>query len=283
MDKMNRKLEDLYRILDQDIGFEDITTQALIPPGLIIKARIISKQEGVVAGLDLISNFFKEFEIEILDKKDDGANIKVGETLLEIEGDAQTILSLERTILNLLMRMSGVATTTSKMVHEVRKINPEIIIAGTRKTTPGLQFWEKEAVRLGGADTHRYRLDDAVLIKDNHLALVGDVAVAIRKAKKYASFTKKIEIEVENLEDALKAAEAGADIIMLDNMDVNEIKKVLKSLKSRNLRDKVIVEVSGGINQDNVVKYAETNVDVISSGYIVHSAESLDLSLDIIF
>lgn len=283
MDKMNRKLEDLYRILDQDIGFEDITTQALIPPGLIIKARIISKQEGVVAGLDLISSFFKEFEIEILDKKDDGANIKVGETLLEIEGDAQTILSLERTILNLLMRMSGVATTTSKMVHEVKKINPEIILAGTRKTTPGLQFWEKEAVRLGGADTHRYRLDDAVLIKDNHLALVGDVAVAIRKAKKYASFTKKIEIEVENLEDALKAAEAGADIIMLDNMDVKEIEKVLKSLKSRNLRDKVIVEVSGGINQDNVVKYAETNVDVISSGYIVHSAESLDLSLDIIF
>ena len=279
---MSKRLEDLYRILDQDIGFEDITTQALIEPDLIIKARIISKQEGVVAGLDLVSSFLKEFEITILDKKEDGANIKAGETLLEIKGEAQVILSLERTILNLLMRMSGVATTTYKMVQEARKINPEIIIAGTRKTTPGLQFWEKEAVRLGGADTHRYRLDDAVLIKDNHLALVGDVAVAVKKARKYASFTKKIEIEVENLEDALKAAETGADIIMLDNMDVKEIEKVLKSLKSINLRDKVIVEVSGGINQDNVAEYAQTGVDVISSGYIIHSASALDMSLEII-
>ncbi|MCE5213481.1 MAG: carboxylating nicotinate-nucleotide diphosphorylase, partial [Methanobacterium sp.] len=175
---MIERVEDLYRILDQDIGFEDITTQALVQSGLIIKARIISKQEGVVAGLDLISSFLKEFKINILSKKDDGSNIKVDDTLLEMEGEARTILTLERTILNLLMRMSGIATTTHQMVQKARKINPGIIIAGTRKTTPGLQFWEKEAVRIGGGDTHRYRLDDAVLIKDNHLALVGDVTVA---------------------------------------------------------------------------------------------------------
>lgn len=278
---MIERVEDLYRILDQDIGFEDITTHALIQSGLIIKARIISKQEGVVAGVDLISSFLKEFKINILSKKDDGSNIKVDDTLLEMEGEARTILTLERTILNLLMRMSGIATTTHKMVENARKINPAIIIAGTRKTTPGLQFWEKEAVRIGGGDTHRYRLDDAVLIKDNHLALVGDVTVAIKKAREYASFTKKIEIEVENLEDALKAAEAGADIIMLDNMQIEDIKLILKALKKENIRDRVIIEVSGGMNLDNVVEYAETGVDVISSGYITHSAAALDMSLEI--
>ena len=278
---MIERVEDLYRILDQDIGFEDITTHALIQSGLIIKARIISKQEGVVAGVDLISSFLKEFKINILSKKDDGSNIKVDDTLLEMEGEARTILTLERTILNLLMRMSGIATTTHKMVENARKINPGIIIAGTRKTTPGLQFWEKEAVRIGGGDTHRYRLDDAVLIKDNHLALVGDVTVAIKKAREYASFTKKIEIEVENLEDALKAAEAGADIIMLDNMQIEDIKLILKALKKENIRDRVIIEVSGGMNLDNVVEYAETGVDVISSGYITHSAAALDMSLEI--
>ena len=278
---MIERVEDLYRILDQDIGFEDITTHALIQSGLIIKARIISKQEGVVAGLDLISSFLKEFKINILSKKDDGSNIKVDDTLLEMEGEARTILTLERTILNLLMRMSGIATTTHQMVQKARKINPGIIIAGTRKTTPGLQFWEKEAVRIGGGDTHRYRLDDAVLIKDNHLALVGDVTVAIKKAREYASFTKKIEIEVENLEDALKAAEAGVDIIMLDNMQIEDIKLILKALKKERISDRVIIEVSGGMNLDNVVKYAETGVDVISSGYITHSAAALDMSLEI--
>ncbi|MGV8143305.1 MAG: carboxylating nicotinate-nucleotide diphosphorylase [Methanothermobacter sp.] len=278
---MIERVEDLYRILDQDIGFEDITTQALVQSGLIIKARIISKQEGVVAGLDLISSFLKEFKINILSKKDDGSNIKVDDTLLEMEGEARTILTLERTILNLLMRMSGIATTTHQMVQKARKINPGIIIAGTRKTTPGLQFWEKEAVRIGGGDTHRYRLDDAVLIKDNHLALVGDVTVAIKKAREYASFTKKIEIEVENLEDALKAAEAGVDIIMLDNMQIEDIKLILKALKKERISDRVIIEVSGGMNLDNVVKYAETGVDVISSGYITHSAAALDMSLEI--
>lgn len=278
---MIERVENLYRILDQDIGFEDITTQALVQSGLIIKARIISKQEGVVAGLDLISSFLKEFKINILSKKDDGSNIKVDDTLLEMEGEARTILTLERTILNLLMRMSGIATTTHQMVQKARKINPGIIIAGTRKTTPGLQFWEKEAVRIGGGDTHRYRLDDAVLIKDNHLALVGDVTVAIKKAREYASFTKKIEIEVENLEDALKAAEAGVDIIMLDNMQIEDIKLILKALKKERISDRVIIEVSGGMNLDNVVKYAETGVDVISSGYITHSAAALDMSLEI--
>lgn len=268
-------------MLNQDIGFEDITTRALIEPGLRIKARILSKQVGVVAGTELLSCLIREFGITLQDVKHDGADLKVDDTVLKMEGDAGTILSMERTILNLLMRMSGIATVTSQMVKKARSTNPDIIVAGTRKTTPGLQFWEKEAIRIGGGDTHRYRLDDAVLIKDNHLALVGDVEIAVVKAREYASFTKKIEVEVENLEDALTAAEVGADIIMLDNMQIDEIESVLEALKEKDLRDKVLIEISGGVNPDNIAEYAKTGADIISSGYITHSAGVLDLSLEI--
>ncbi|HTX61069.1 MAG TPA: carboxylating nicotinate-nucleotide diphosphorylase [Methanobacterium sp.] len=279
---MRRNLKELYRMLNQDIGFEDTTTRALIPSELIIKARIISKQRGVVAGLDLIYNFLGEFEIAVLDTKKDGDSLKAGQTILEMEGDASTILTLERTVLNILMRMSAIATITSHMVEKARRVNSGVIIAGTRKTTPGLQFWEKEAIRIGGGDTHRYRLDDAVLIKDNHLALVGEVALAVEKAREYASFTKKIEIEVETKKDTIIAAESGADIIMLDNMSVNEVESVIKDLNDKGLRNNVIIEVSGGINPDNLVEYAKTGVDVISTGFITHSAGVLDLSLEII-
>lgn len=279
---MRKDLDDLTRMLDQDIGFEDITTRALIRPGLRIKARIVAKQEGVVAGVELLSSLIGEFGINTLDMKYDGFDLKVGDTVLEMEGEAGTILSMERTILNLLMRMSGIATITSRMVEKAKSTNPGIIVAATRKTTPGLQFWEKEAVRVGGGDTHRYRLDDAVLIKDNHLALVGDVELAVKEARKYVSFTKRIEIEVENLEDALTAAEAGADIVMLDNMQINVIESVIKVFKEKNIRDKLLIEISGGINPDNIAEYAKTGVDIISSGYITHSAGVLDMSLKIL-
>jgi nicotinate-nucleotide pyrophosphorylase (carboxylating) len=279
--KMRTNLEDLIRILERDVGFEDITTRALIQPDMKIKAKIISKQDGVVAGVDLVESILKEFSLKFNTLIKDGSEVKKGQKVLNIEGKAFYILELERTILNLLMRMSGIATVTSNMVKIAKKSNPHIIVAATRKTTPGLQFWEKEAVRLGGGDPHRYRLDDAILIKDNHLAIVGDVALAVEKARKYASFTRKIEIEVENREDALTAIDAGADIIMLDNMGVDEIITVLNSLKTRNIRDKVLIEVSGGINPDNIVEYAKTGVDVISSGYITHSAGVLDMSLEI--
>lgn len=273
---------DLHKILEKDVGFEDITTRALIKPGLKVKALIISKQEGMVSGIDLVTPFLEKYNITINETRKDGDHLKVGQTVLIIEGDASTILMLERTVLNLLMRMSGIATTTSEMVKRARKVNPRIIIAGTRKTTPGLQFWEKEAIRIGGGDTHRYRLDDAVLIKDNHLALVGDVTIAVEKARQYASFTKKIEVEVENLEDALKAAESGADIIMLDNMSVKMVNTVLQALNERVLRQNIIIEVSGGINMDNLEDYAETGVDVISAGYLTHCAGVLDMSMEIV-
>jgi nicotinate-nucleotide pyrophosphorylase (carboxylating) len=274
--------QDIMNMLYEDIGFEDITTKALIPEDTQVKGRIICKEDGVVAGFELVSSIFDEFSIKHTLNKRDGEAAVSGDVIMELEGNARTIITIERTVLNLLMRMSGIATLTSKIVAKVRKVNDNAIVAGTRKTTPGLQFFEKDAVRAGGGDTHRYRLDDCVLIKDNHLAVVGDVEKAVKLAKKYASFTKKIEIEVENLEDALKAARAGADIVMFDNMSPDEIKAVLSALENANLRNKVLIEVSGGINPDNIVEYAKTGVDVISMGFITHSAPALDISLEII-
>ena len=265
----------------EDIGFEDITTRALIPSGLNVRGHIISKEEGISAGVELAVAIFTEFEVETEVLVADGEKLKQGQIIMEISGDPRSILSVERTVLNLMMRMSGIATLTDNIIKMVRSVNPDVIVAGTRKTTPGLQFFEKNAIRSGGGDTHRYRLDDSVLIKDNHLALVGGVVEAISRARKYVSFTKKIEIEVETLEEALQAANAGADIVMLDNMAPEGVKAVLTALDDENLRDNVIIEVSGGINSDNIMQFAKAGVDVISTGYITHSARSLDLSLEL--
>jgi nicotinate-nucleotide pyrophosphorylase (carboxylating) len=273
---------DLMHMIYQDIGFEDLTTKALIPPDMEIKAQITCKEDGVVAGVDLVSSIFRKFALLVSLKKQDGEKVNARDMVMGIEGNAQALLSLERTALNLLMRMSGIATLTSQMLEKAVSVNPDVILAGTRKTTPGMQFFEKDAIRCGGGDTHRYRLDDCVLIKDNHLALVGDVELAVEKARKYASFTKKIEIEVETLEDAVKAVKAGADIVMLDNMGSDDIKNVLATLESLKLRKKVLIEVSGGINPDNIVEYSKTGIDIISTGYLTHSARALDISLEII-
>ncbi len=272
---------DLKKIVFDDLGFEDVTTRALIPAGMQVKGQIISKEDGIVAGVKLAAEIFNEFGVETKIMKNDGEKIQKDQVIMEISGDPHDILSLERTVLNLMMRMSGIATLTAKLVELVKNVNPDIIVAGTRKTTPGLQFFEKDAIRSGGGDTHRYRLDDEILIKDNHLALVGDVAEAVSRARKYASFTKKIEIEVENTDETLQAARAGADIIMLDNMAPEEVINVLAVLEKERLRSNVIIEVSGGINSDNIVDFAKTGVDVISTGYMTHSARSLDLSLEL--
>jgi nicotinate-nucleotide pyrophosphorylase (carboxylating) len=271
----------LSKLVYEDIGFEDLTTRALIPPGLDVDGRIIAKEEGILAGIELADDIFHEFSVETSILRYNGQKLGAGQVIMEISGDPRNILSVERTVLNLLMRMSGIATLTKEMHDKAKRANSEIIVAGTRKTTPGLQFFEKDAIRSGGGDTHRYRLDDCVLIKDNHLALVGDVAEVVKRAKKYVSFTKKIEIEVETMDGALMAARSGVDIIMLDNMPIKKILKVLSALKEQGLRDKVIVEVSGGVNIENIVDYANTGVDVISTGYLTHSARSLDMSLEI--
>lgn len=272
----------IKRVVEQDIGFQDITSQALIPKNLKVKAQIKAKEEGLLAGGDLAAQIFSWHGLHAVLRKSDGEWLQEDDIILEIEGNARSILSLERTVLNLLMRMSGIATITSKMVKDAKSVNNDIIIAGTRKTTPGIQLFEKEAIRIGGGDTHRFRLDDGFLIKDNHLAIVGDVKIALKKAKNYASFTKKIEIEVDNVNDALDVAKCGADIILLDNLSPEKIIEIISVLEDENLREKVLIEASGGINPKNVMNYARTGVDILSSGYLTHSAKALDMSLSVL-
>lgn len=271
----------LKQMVYEDIGFEDITTNALIPEDIEARGEIIAKENGIIAGIDTVNYLIDEFKIKKVVHKKDGDKIAINDTIMEIEGDARIILSLERTILNFLMRMSGIATLTFNTLQKIREVNKNVILACTRKTTPGLQIFEKNAVKIGGGDTHRFRLDDCVLIKDNHIEIVGSVKEALIKAKQNVSFTKKIEIEVETLEDTIDAAKNGADIILLDNMSPNEIKDILSSLEAINLRNNVLIEASGGINPENILDYAKTSVNIISTGYLTHSAKALDLSLEI--
>ena len=272
----------LKQMVYEDIGFEDITTNALIPNDIEVEGLIIAKENGILAGINDVTNLIDEFKVKKSINKYDGDSIKVNDIIMEIKGNARLVLSLERTILNFIMRMSGIATLTFNTLEKIREVNENIILACTRKTTPGLQIFEKNAVKIGGGDTHRFRLDDCVLIKDNHIAIVGNVGDAVIMAKNNVSFTKKIEIEVENEKDTIEAAKAGADIIMLDNMSPAKINEVLSSLESQNLRNNVLIEVSGGITPENIVEYAKTGADIISTGYITHSAKSLDINLEII-
>ncbi|MDL2270587.1 carboxylating nicotinate-nucleotide diphosphorylase [Methanobrevibacter sp. OttesenSCG-928-I08] len=268
-------------ILNEDEGFGDITSNALINKDKIITANIISKDKGIFAGFEIIKEILDKKNIEIIDNFEDGDKINKNDILLKIKGNARKILLLERTVLNLLMRMSGVATYTRNIVNMVGAINPDCKIAGTRKTSPGISKFDKIALNIGGADTHRFSLDDMVLIKDNHIAIVGSPAKALELAKSKTSFSKKIEIEVETFEDAIECSQIGADIIMLDNMDPTEIEKVLKKLNDSNLRKNVLIELSGGINESNIGNYAKLDIDIISLGALTHSVRSLNFSLGV--
>jgi len=271
----------IREMIRADVGFEDITTEALIDRGTRVVADIVSREEGVVAGVEVAEMMAREFSISLIRWKDDGDPISGGERVLTLEGDARDILMVERTMLNLMMKMSGIATLTRSMLQRARAVNDGIRIAATRKTTPGLQWFEKQAVRIGGGDTHRFRLDDCAMIKDNHIAIVGNIEDAVRRVRDHVSFTKKVEVEVESPDDAVRAAEAGADIVLLDNMSPETIRNTLEELERRGLRDDVIVEASGGIKPDNIELYASTGVEVISMGFITASAHPVDLSLEI--
>lgn len=267
-------------MLKEDEGFGDITSNALIPEDKVFYAKLISKDEGVLAGCEIIRGLFLESGISVISSMNDGDSIKKGDVLLEIEGNARKILLLERTALNLLMRMSGVASITNRVVTKVNDKNPKIRVAGTRKTAPALQKFDKLAIFIGGGDTHRFGLDDMVLIKDNHIAVVGSVEEALKLAKEKTSFSKKIEIEVENTDDAIIAARNGADIIMFDNMSPIEAKNTLDALIENDLRKNVLIEISGGITEENILDYADLDIDIISLGSLTHAASSLNFSLD---
>jgi len=277
-----RIVEDkLKQILADDVGHGDITVAAVIPPNLVAKAEVIAKENGVVAGVEEALILAEHLGLKAKAKVIDGEIIQNKQVILQLAGNAQTILSVERTMLNLLSRMSGIATKTKTLTDKVQKANNEIRIAATRKSAPGLLYFDKKAVAVGGGDPHRLHLDDLILIKENHLAIVGSVKEAIKKAKTNASFSKKIEVEVTNLEDALKAAESGADIVMLDNFSAREAGAASEALRKAGF-SKLIVEVSGGITEENLVEYAEAKIDIISLGELTHSVRALNLSLEIV-
>lgn len=266
-------------MLDEDEGFGDVTSNAVVEEGKIVNAYIISKDEGILAGINIIRDLFEEYGVKVKFWLTEASKISKGDLLLAIEGDARTILLLERTALNLLMRMSGVATAANHYVNLVD--NSSVRVAGTRKTSPAIGKFDKYALKVGGADTHRFSLDDMVLIKDNHIAACGTPLETLLKAKENTSFSKKIEIEVETLDDAVDCVQNGADIVMLDNMNASQVKEVLDKLNELNIRQNSLIEVSGGITGDNISDYAGLGVDIISIGALTHSSRSLNFSLKI--
>src|SRR5712691_5451120 len=275
---VERKLE---QFLAEDVGNGDITTDSLVDPRTRSVGHVICKERAVVAGLAESIILLKLVGCEGKPKVGDGQEVPAGTVILEISGRGIDLLKVERTLLNLLGHMSGVATATAELVDIVKTNGGSARIACTRKTLPGLRYFEKKAVELGGGDTHRLRLDDAVLIKDNHLELAGSITETVRKAKAKVSFTKKIEVEATSPDQAVEAALAGADIVLLDNMTPQEVKKTVNFLETQKLRNRILVEVSGGITRENLSSYVKTGADVISVGSITNSARAIDMSLEL--
>lgn len=268
----------LLHFLEEDVPFGDVTSDAIIGD-ISCTAVIRAEQDGIISGVAEAEALFSYAGVLVKSSKKEGEGICSGDVILTLEGDAKKILIIERTALNILGRMSGIATQTRKMVTIVSSVNSRCRIASTRKTCPGLRILDKKAVVAGRGDPHRMNLSDGILVKDNHLALVSLID-AIREAKN-ASLYKKIEVEVENRADAVAAATAGADIILLDNMTPDQITGTLADLKRKDLRDRVIIELSGGIDEDSLRKYASLDVDVISMGSLTHSVKNFSLNLEI--
>jgi nicotinate-nucleotide pyrophosphorylase (carboxylating) len=261
----------------EDLGRAgDITSDAIVPPGARVEAVIAARQPGVVAGLEaaLLTFALVEPELRLEAVQGDGSRVARGDIIAHISGSARGVLAAERTALNLLSRLSGIATATRALVDRTAGTKSKIVC--TRKTTPGLRVLEKEAVRLGGGANHRFGLDDAMLIKDNHLALAGGVRRALERARAHAGHLVKIELEVDTLEQLAEALEVGIDAVLLDNMTPDTLRQAVAMVGGR-----AVTEASGRINLETVAAVAATGVDLISSGSITHSAPILDLGLDI--
>lgn len=262
--------------LSEDIGSGDITSELVVPATQRAKGRIVAKETCVLAGATEAAEVFMELGAKAVQKRKDGSYVEKGDVVMTVSGPARALLAGERLALNFIMRMSGIATVTRGLAEMCREVNPEVRVAATRKTVPGFREFEKRAVALGGGDPHRFGLHDSVLIKDNHIRIAGGVREALRRARK-SSFTKKVEIEVENEKDAFAALEAGADIVMLDNFPPAEAGRLYRALKKR--RPDIVVEVSGGITPANIRGYAGA-ADIISVGWITHSVRSADFSME---
>ena len=274
--------ETLRSFLREDLGYGDITTDSLVDPETKGTATVVCNEPAMISGL-----WEAQALLEIAGCRgepivEESDRVMAGARILNASGPAGSLLKVERTLLNILSHMSGVTTATSALVELAKKEGAgKIRIACTRKTLPGLRYFEKRAVAVGGGDTHRLRLDDAVLIKDNHLAFGGTITECVKKARSKVSFTKKIEVEVVDPGQAVEAAEAGADIILLDNMKPDQVTNTVNLLQRENLRERVILEASGGIQTNNLAAYLRTDIDVISLGAITHSAKSIDMSMNI--
>jgi len=272
-------IEDLVKFVREDAPFGDVTTEAVIPD-ISCVARIQAKQDGIIAGLAEAGVLFSHFGATVQQYAPDGNQVHSGQVLMELSGNASAILLVERTALDLIGRMSGIATRTRAFTAIVKGVNPKVAVAATRKTCPGLRMLDKKAVILGGGEPHRLSLSDQFLIKDNHLVLVS-MEQAIGAARSRSRY-KKIEIEVGSHDDAIRAATLGADIIMLDNMGPGEVQTTLDRLKEHGLRERVIIEVSGGIDEDTISDFARLDVDVISMGTLTHSVRNFDVSLAVL-
>ena len=271
--KMNMD-ELILMALREDISSEDITTNSVMKEKKLGTVQLICKQDGIIAGLGVFKRTFEllDRDIEVKFYVKDGEPVQKGMVMGEVIGDVRVLLSGERTALNYLQRMSGIATYTNNVVKLLE--GSKIKLLDTRKTTPNMRIFEKYAVKMGGGNNHRYNLSDGILLKDNHINAAGGVAKAIKMAKEYAPFVRKIEVEVENLEMMKEALEAGVDIIMLDNMSTEMMKEAVKMADG-----KAKTECSGNITKENIERVIETGVDYISSGALTHSAPILDISL----
>ena len=260
--------------LKEDITSEDISTNAVYKNDRLAEISIYSKENGILAGLDVFKRVFEllDTSVEFEEYKKDGDKVADKDLILKIKANIKTILSSERVALNYLQRMSGIATYTKKMIEALDDKN--ILLLDTRKTTPNMRIFEKYAVRVGGGYNHRYNLSDAIMLKDNHIDAAGSITEAIKLAREYSPFIKKIEIEVEDLKGVEEAIKAGADIIMLDNMDIETTKKAIKIINKQ-----AIIECSGNVDITNINRFKGLEIDYISSGSITHSAKILDLSL----
>jgi nicotinate-nucleotide pyrophosphorylase (carboxylating) len=268
--------------LIEDVQSGDITSEAIFQDNSIISGGFIAKAAGVVAGLPVVAEVFRQLDPQIVFtiNKSDGTKIFPEDQVAQVTGPIRTILTGERVALNFLRRLSGIASQTAKMVELTEGLPVRIV--DTRKTTPGLRMLEKYAVRQGGGFNHRFNLADAVLIKDNHIAACGSIREAVRRARQYIPHTMTIEVEVENEIQLREALAAGADIILLDNMPPAEMSRLVKLIKTLTpAGQRVLIEASGNIDESNVQAVAQSGVDIISSGALTHSADALDISLDI--
>ena len=260
--------------LREDISSEDVSTNAVMPDAQEGEVELLSKQDGIICGMDVYERVFKILDDSVVVEKyvKDGDEVKKGQLMAKVRGDVRVLLSGERVALNYLQRMSGIATYT----HEVAALleGSKTVLLDTRKTTPNMRIFEKYAVRCGGGQNHRYNLSDGILLKDNHIGAAGSVTKAIQMAKEYAPFVRKIEIETETLDQVKEAVEAGADIIMLDNMDPATMKDAVKIIDGR-----AKTECSGNVTRENIVNIIDSGVDYVSSGAITYSAPILDISM----